>query len=144
MERGNLCVTGKVFSFQPSPHTWLWFVRTLLLFSYQEHEQRHILRVLTLSLRMFSLQVCVRAQCVVPWGGTCSGTAEWEWPWPNPSHFVFVQRPARHAVVMHKSVASLPACLPASHVLVCQRECTFHTCDHRGGSRSSKLLYEGA
>lgn len=32
---------------------------------------------------------------------------------------------------------------PAPHVFVCQRECTFHTCDRRGGSRSSKLLSRG-
>lgn len=27
-------------------------------------------------------------------------------------------------------------------MFVCQRECTFHTCDHRGGGRASKLLSE--
>ena len=99
--------------------------------------------VLTLSLRMFFLQVCVCVCSVfcpeverapVQLSGSDHDLT-------LPTLFCPTPRPSRCG---HAQVGGEPACLPASHVLVCQRECTFHTCDHRGGNRSSKLLCEGA
>lgn len=86
--------------------------------------------------------VCV---CVVPEGERApvqlSGSAS---DLTRPSCVHMKQRKPRPLSLL-LPLSPLRACgkaLPRMS-FVCQRECTFHTCDHRGGSQSSKLLFEG-
>ena len=65
---------------------------------------------------VFLAGVCLCVQCVLPWGGTCSGTAEWEWPWPNPSHFVLSNAPP---VTLWSCSSRWRACLPACLPRMC-------------------------
>lgn len=68
-------------SFQPSPNTWLWFVRTLPCIS-AENTSSSTSCVFPQSPRMFfhrCVCACRRA--------TCFSTAEWECLWPRPAPF---------------------------------------------------------
>lgn len=123
IKNGNLCVTGKSAFFPVFSKLMAMICWNSTQYSCGEHEQQYIVCVSSLPAHVL-LQVCVCVRACLR--GTCFSTAEWECLWPGPSPFC------------SHEVQSAAACL--SCLLVCQWECTFHTCDHSRGGRASKLL----
>lgn len=79
---------------------------------------------------------CVCVQCVEPEGERASVQLTGsDYDLTRPL-FVHMKQSEPHPPCAGCSEAACPC------VFVCQRECTFHTCDHCGGSRGSKLLCE--